>query len=106
MRAKCGRTQERVETGQRVNATVDEVAPNPSAWQDYQGAPVSVQRLFDKQVACWLRTFGTPRFGPRKYDQANDIWQAENQSDCDSIFKCMARVHDYRHHSSPQIIDA
>jgi mRNA interferase RelE/StbE len=60
------------------------------AWQDYQRAPVSVQKAFDKQVRLLAENLRHPSLRAKKYDQANDIWQARINRDGDSIFKCRA----------------
>jgi mRNA interferase RelE/StbE len=46
------------------------------AWQDYQGAPASVKKAFDKQVRLLAENLRHPSLRAKKYDQANDIWQA------------------------------
>jgi mRNA interferase RelE/StbE len=51
------------------------------AWQDYQGAPVSVQKAFDKQVRLLAENLRHPSLRAKKYDQANDIWQARINRD-------------------------
>jgi mRNA interferase RelE/StbE len=51
------------------------------AWQDYQRAPVSVQKAFDKQVRLLAENLRHPSLRAKKYDQANDIWQARINRD-------------------------
>ena len=52
-----------------------------SAWQDYRGAPASVQKTFDKQVGLLAENLRHPSLRAKKYDQANDIWQARINRD-------------------------
>jgi len=64
-----------------LRTTVDEVALNPwllthRAWKDYQDTPASVQKAFDKQVGLLAENLRHPSLRAKKYDQANDIWQA------------------------------
>jgi mRNA interferase RelE/StbE len=51
------------------------------AWQDYQDAPASVQKAFDKQVGLLAENLRHPSLRAKKYDQANDIWQARINRD-------------------------
>jgi hypothetical protein len=51
------------------------------AWQDCQGAPVSGQKAFDKQVRLLAENLRHPSLRAKKYDQANDIWQARINRD-------------------------
>ncbi len=46
------------------------------AWQDYQAAPAVVQKAFEKQVRLLAQNLRHPSIRAKKYDQANDIWQA------------------------------
>jgi len=51
------------------------------AWRDYQDAPASVKKAFDKQVQLLAANLRHPSLRAKKYDEANDIWQARvNQS--------------------------
>ena len=40
------------------------------------GAPRSVQKVFDKQVALLAENLRHPSLRAKKYDEANDVWQA------------------------------
>ncbi len=40
------------------------------AWQDYQDAPASVQKAFDKQVGLLAENLRHPSLRAKKYDQA------------------------------------
>ena len=51
------------------------------AWQDYQGAPASVKKAFDKQVRWLAVDLRHPSLRAKKYDRANDIWQARINRD-------------------------
>lgn len=46
------------------------------AWRDYQGAPASVKKAFDKQVYLLAENLRHPSLRAKKYDEASDIWQA------------------------------
>ena len=51
------------------------------AWRDYQSAPAPVRKAFDKQVHLLAENLRHPSLRAKKYDEANDIWQARvNQS--------------------------
>ena len=76
------------------------------AWQDYQDAPASVQKAFDKQVGLLPENLRHPSLRAKKYDQANDIWQARVNRDWPILFSTAGRhLHDYLHYSSSQIVD-
>jgi mRNA-degrading endonuclease RelE of RelBE toxin-antitoxin system len=42
----------------------------------FEVAPPSVQKAFHKQVSFLLENLRHPSLQAKKYDQANDIWQA------------------------------
>ena len=44
--------------------------------RDFLGAPPVIHRAFEKQVALLLRDLRHPSLRAKKYDEANDIWQA------------------------------
>lgn len=44
--------------------------------RDFLAAPPAIQRAFEKQVALLLRDLRHPSLRAKKYDEANDIWQA------------------------------
>ena len=44
--------------------------------RDYQAAPPLVQRAFDKQVRLLAHDLRHPSLRAKKYDEANDLWQA------------------------------
>ncbi len=44
--------------------------------RDFLAAPPVIQRAFEKQVALLLRDLRHPSLRAKKYDEANDIWQA------------------------------
>jgi len=44
--------------------------------RSYNGAPLKVQRAFDKQVYLLLRNIRHPSLRKKKYSQSEGIWQA------------------------------
>ena len=46
------------------------------AVQAYVAAPLIVQRAFDKQIKLLVENLRHPSLHAKKYDQANNIWQA------------------------------
>ena len=44
--------------------------------KQYDDAPPNVQKAFDKQVKLLLENVRHPSLRAKKYDEANDIWQA------------------------------
>jgi mRNA interferase RelE/StbE len=44
--------------------------------RDYQAAPSLVQRAFDKQVRLLAHDLRHPSLRAKKYEEANDLWQA------------------------------
>ena len=48
----------------------------PSVVRDYAGAPTSVRKAFDKQASLLIENLHHPSLRAKKYDEANDIWQA------------------------------
>ena len=44
--------------------------------RSYESAPPSVRRAFDKQAAFLVHDLRHPSLRAKKYDEANDIWQA------------------------------
>ena len=44
--------------------------------RDYQAAPPSVQRAFDKQVRLLAHSLRHPSLRAKKYDVGDDLWQA------------------------------
>jgi mRNA interferase RelE/StbE len=49
--------------------------------RDYANAPLSVQRAFDKQARLLAASLSHPSLRAKKYDEANDIWQARVNRD-------------------------
>jgi plasmid maintenance system killer protein len=42
----------------------------------YESAPRHIQRAFDRRVALLARNLRHPSLRAKKYDEANDVWQA------------------------------
>ena len=40
------------------------------------GAPLSVQKAFDKQIVLLAENLRHPSLRAKKYDEASDVWQA------------------------------
>ena len=49
--------------------------------RDYRGAPLRIQRAFDKQVRLLAENLNHPSLRAKKYDEAGDIWQARVNRD-------------------------
>jgi hypothetical protein len=49
--------------------------------KDYRNAPQQVQRAFNKQSQLLLQNLRHPSLHAKKYDEANDIWQARVNRD-------------------------
>ena len=44
--------------------------------RSYDSAPRNIQRAFDRRAALLVNTLRHPSLRAKKYDKANDIWQA------------------------------
>jgi plasmid maintenance system killer protein len=44
--------------------------------RSYESAPRHIQRAFDRRVALLARNLRHPSLRAKKYDEANDVWQA------------------------------
>ena len=51
------------------------------ARKSYEAAPLQVQKAFDKQVQLLAHNLHHPSLRAKKYDEANDIWQARINRD-------------------------
>jgi mRNA-degrading endonuclease RelE of RelBE toxin-antitoxin system len=49
---------------------------SPVAVRQYVAAPPSVRKAFDKQVKLLVENLHHPSLRAKKYDEANDLWQA------------------------------
>ena len=49
---------------------------SPRFQKQYANAPDPVQKAFDKQARFLLENIRHPSLQAKKYDEANDIWQA------------------------------
>jgi hypothetical protein len=44
--------------------------------RDFRAAPAAIQRAFEKQLEFLIHELRHPSLRAKKYDEANDIWQA------------------------------
>jgi mRNA-degrading endonuclease RelE of RelBE toxin-antitoxin system len=44
--------------------------------RSYANAPRTIQRAFDRRIALLVQNLRHPSLRAKKYDEANDIWQA------------------------------
>jgi plasmid maintenance system killer protein len=44
--------------------------------RSYESAPRHIQRAFDRRIALLIHNLRHPSLRAKKYDAANDIWQA------------------------------
>ena len=44
--------------------------------REYTEAPIEIQRTFDRKLELLLQDLRHPFLRAKKYDEANDIWQA------------------------------
>ncbi|MBI5789499.1 MAG: type II toxin-antitoxin system RelE/ParE family toxin [Candidatus Schekmanbacteria bacterium] len=51
------------------------------ALKDYKSLPVKLQSVVDKQLKALLRDIRYPSLKARKYNEADDIWQARVNRD-------------------------
>ena len=49
--------------------------------RSYASAPPRIQRAFDRRVALFVQNLRHPSLRAKKYDEANDIWQARINRD-------------------------
>lgn len=49
--------------------------------KSYRTAPLPIRRTFEKQVAFLLQDIRHPSLRAKKYDEANDLWQARVNRD-------------------------
>jgi mRNA interferase RelE/StbE len=49
---------------------------SPTAEESYLKAPPAVQKAFDKQIKFLLQNLHHPSLRAKKYDEANNRWQA------------------------------
>ncbi len=54
---------------------------SPRFLKQYGDAPAQVQKTFDKQLKLLLDNLRHPSLQAKKYDEANDIWQARVNRD-------------------------
>lgn len=57
------------------------------AEEDFQQSPIKVQRAFDKQAKLLTQNLRHPSLHAKKYDEANDRWQARVNSDWRFYFR-------------------
>lgn len=51
------------------------------ARNQFQASPLNIQRAFEKQARLLLEDLRHPSLRAKKYDEANDIWQARITKD-------------------------
>lgn len=56
--------------------------------RSYRAAPPEIQRAFDRQATLLLTDIRYPSLHAKKYDQANDVWQARVNRDWRFYFLC------------------
>ena len=49
--------------------------------RDYRGAPLAIQKAFQKQVRLLAKNLNHPSLRAKKYDEAGDFWQARVNRD-------------------------
>ena len=54
---------------------------NPLATRAYAGAPPQIQKAFLKQAGILVQNLRHPSLRAKKYDEANDRWQARVNKD-------------------------
>lgn len=55
--------------------------------RDYRGTSNTIQRAFDKQVRLLVNDLHHPSLRAKKYDEANDVWQARVNRDWRFYFR-------------------
>ncbi len=48
----------------------------PRFLSEYHQAPPEIQKLFDRKAALLIQNLRHPSLRAKKYDEANDVWQA------------------------------
>ncbi len=49
--------------------------------RSYAKAPANIRKLFDQKLSLLLKNFRHPSLRAKKYDEAQDIWQARVNAD-------------------------
>jgi len=55
--------------------------------QDYNDAPLNIQKAFDKQARLLAENLRHPSIQAKKIDQTNDVWQGRVNQDWRFFFK-------------------
>ncbi len=55
--------------------------------QDYNDAPLNIQKAFDKQTRLLAENLRHPSIKAKKIDQTNDVWQGRVSQDWRFFFK-------------------
>jgi len=61
--------------------------------RSYAKAPQRVQRAFDKQSLLLVENLSHPSLHAKKYDEANDLWQARVNKDWRFYFRIVDSVY-------------
>ena len=57
------------------------LARTPHFLRAYHGAPLNIQRAFDKKAALLLLNLHHPSLRAKKYDESTRLWQARVNND-------------------------
>ena len=60
---------------------------SPTFERSYARAPARIQKLFDQKLVFLLQNFRHPSLRTKKYDEAQDIWQARVNDDWRFYFR-------------------
>jgi hypothetical protein len=62
--------------------------------RSYERAPLPIQRAFDRRAALLVGNLRHPSLHAKKYDEANDIWQARVTRDWRFYFRIADDVYE------------
>lgn len=61
--------------------------------KSYDDAPVYIQRAFDRKSELLVRSLRHPSLHAKKYDEANDVWQARVNDDWRFFFRIKGDIY-------------
>jgi len=64
---------------------------SPRFRKQYRGAPLHVQKAFDKQATLLVQNLRHPSLNAKKYDEARDVWQARVTRDWRPYYEAESR---------------